>query len=61
MGENKYPLVAEPTSRSPEIEHGNIFDTLDHGADSELQRSLSTRHITMIALGSSIGMGLWPE
>ncbi|THY02146.1 amino acid transporter [Aureobasidium pullulans] len=59
MGENKYPLVAEPTSRSPEIEHGNIFDTLNHGADSELQRSLSTRHITMIALGSSIGMGLW--
>lgn len=31
----------------------------DHGADSELQRRLSTRHITMIALGSSIGMGLW--
>jgi amino acid permease len=28
----------------------------DHGADSELQRRLSTRHITMIALGSSIGM-----
>lgn len=31
----------------------------DHGADSELQRRLSSRHITMIALGSSIGMGLW--
>jgi amino acid transporter len=31
----------------------------DHGAESELQRRLSTRHITMIALGSSIGMGLW--
>ena len=31
----------------------------DHGADCELQRRLSTRHITMIALGSSIGMGLW--
>ncbi|KAI1375075.1 amino acid permease/ SLC12A domain-containing protein [Hypoxylon crocopeplum] len=31
----------------------------DHGADTELKRSLSTRHLTMIALGSSIGMGLW--
>ncbi|KAF2197351.1 hypothetical protein GQ43DRAFT_424772 [Delitschia confertaspora ATCC 74209] len=31
----------------------------DYGADSELRRILSTRHITMIALGSSIGMGLW--
>jgi len=33
--------------------------TEDFGADCELQRRLSTRHITMIALGSSIGMGLW--
>ncbi|KAL4878339.1 arginine permease [Aspergillus karnatakaensis] len=32
---------------------------LDHGADTQLQRTLSTRHLTMIALGSSIGMGLW--
>ncbi|KAL4892812.1 amino acid permease/ SLC12A domain-containing protein [Aspergillus ambiguus] len=31
----------------------------DHGADTDLHRSLSTRHLTMIALGSSIGMGLW--
>ena len=31
----------------------------DHGADTELRRILSTRHVTMIALGSSIGMGLW--
>ncbi|RYP84209.1 hypothetical protein DL769_001232 [Monosporascus sp. CRB-8-3] len=31
----------------------------DHGADTELKRLLSTRHVTMIALGSSIGMGLW--
>ncbi|KAI1390679.1 amino acid permease/ SLC12A domain-containing protein [Hypoxylon trugodes] len=36
-----------------EIYHG------DHGADTDLKRSLSTRHLTMIALGSSIGMGLW--
>ncbi|KAF3766758.1 hypothetical protein M406DRAFT_60918 [Cryphonectria parasitica EP155] len=27
--------------------------------DSELHRRLSSRHVTMIALGSSIGMGLW--
>lgn len=31
----------------------------DHGAESELRRMLGTRHLTMIALGSSIGMGLW--
>jgi yeast amino acid transporter len=31
----------------------------DYGAETELQRRLSTRHVTMIALGSSIGMGLW--
>ncbi|KAI1101227.1 amino acid permease/ SLC12A domain-containing protein [Jackrogersella minutella] len=31
----------------------------DHGAETALRRSLSTRHLTMIALGSSIGMGLW--
>lgn len=39
--------------------HGEILFLDDHGAESELQRRLSTRHITMIALGSSIGMGLW--
>ncbi|KAI0139490.1 amino acid permease/ SLC12A domain-containing protein [Hypoxylon sp. NC0597] len=37
---------------------GDIYYA-DHGADTELKRSLSTRHLTMIALGSSIGMGLW--
>lgn len=37
---------------------GDVYTT-DHGADTDLQRSLSTRHLTMIALGSSIGMGLW--
>ena len=35
---------------------GSDVVVVDHGADSELQRRLSTRHITMIALGSSIGM-----
>jgi amino acid transporter len=39
--------------------HGEVTFIGDHGAESELQRKLSTRHITMIALGSSIGMGLW--
>jgi amino acid transporter len=39
--------------------HGEVVFLDDHGAESELQRRLSTRHITMIALGSSIGMGLW--
>ncbi|KAJ5102631.1 hypothetical protein N7532_003160 [Penicillium argentinense] len=32
---------------------------IDHGADTELHRSLGTRHITMVALGSAIGMGMW--
>jgi hypothetical protein len=46
---------------TPEKRHsitGDIFVT-DHGAETELRRILSTRHLTMIALGSSIGMGLW--
>lgn len=46
-----------PASPDHDIDHGIV--TADHGADSELQRRLSSRHITMIALGSSIGMGLW--
>ncbi|OAA56711.1 Amino acid/polyamine transporter I [Niveomyces insectorum RCEF 264] len=44
--------VSSPGEVVGEIRH-------DYGADSELQRRLSSRHITMIALGSSIGMGLW--
>lgn len=31
----------------------------DYGAETELRRLLTTRHVTMIALGSSIGVGLW--
>lgn len=38
---------------------GDVVYVGDHGADTELKRLLSTRHVTMIALGSSIGMGLW--
>ncbi|EXJ86295.1 hypothetical protein A1O1_06665 [Capronia coronata CBS 617.96] len=47
--------------QSPDGRHSSTGDALatDHGADTDLRRSLSTRHLTMIALGSSIGMGLW--
>ncbi|KAL4991859.1 amino acid permease/ SLC12A domain-containing protein [Aspergillus falconensis] len=38
--------------------HSTQHET-DHGAETDLRRTLSTRHLTMIALGSSIGMGLW--
>ncbi|KAL6407221.1 Amino acid/polyamine transporter I [Ilyonectria robusta] len=31
----------------------------DHGAESQLHRRLGTRHLAMIGLGGSIGMGLW--
>ncbi|KIX04563.1 uncharacterized protein Z518_05433 [Rhinocladiella mackenziei CBS 650.93] len=57
--------IQEPNSSDrdlhPEKRHsvtGDVF-VHDHGADTELRRLLSTRHLTMIALGSSIGMGLW--
>ncbi|KAF2092129.1 hypothetical protein K490DRAFT_32268 [Saccharata proteae CBS 121410] len=53
----------EEKSLPQEDKHASISQagvyTGDHGAESELQRRLSTRHLTMIALGSSIGMGLW--
>jgi amino acid transporter len=56
----------ESSGSSPNRTHekdGGIHSTIDvdhdHGADTDLHRSLSTRHLTMIALGSSIGMGLW--
>ena len=59
------PYVVESKSNdaelTPEKRHsitGDVFVT-DHGAETELRRILSTRHLTMIALGSSIGMGLW--
>lgn len=35
---------------------GEVFD---HGADTQLHRSLGTRHLTMVALGSAIGIGMW--
>lgn len=46
------------------IDMGNLSgkaegQLVDHGADTTLHRSLSTRHLTMISLGSAIGMGMW--
>lgn len=43
------PEVGDSRSRSPD--RGVVYETHDHGAESELHRNLSTRHITMIALG----------
>lgn len=62
---NVEKIAQHPTEKafiggsSDEHGHGEVLFVDDHGAESELQRRLSTRHITMIALGSSIGMGLW--
>ncbi|RAL08266.1 arginine permease [Aspergillus homomorphus CBS 101889] len=45
-----------------DMEHGpskENGDVIDHGADTQLHRSLGTRHLTMVALGSAIGMGMW--
>jgi amino acid permease len=59
------PYVVETKSHDaelqPERKHSITGDVFlhDHGAETELRRILSTRHLTMIALGSSIGMGLW--
>lgn len=45
------------TPQQTDVSVGDVV--VDHGAESELQRRLSSRHVSMIALGSSIGMGLW--
>jgi amino acid permease len=59
MGSSEeYGQEKSDPSSLPE-QHVLASDDIDHGAESELQRRLSSRHITMIALGSSIGMGLW--
>lgn len=54
---------APSNSNGPPDKKGGIHSTIDvdhdYGADTDLHRSSSTRHLTMIALGSSIGMGLW--
>lgn len=38
---------------------GTICKAEDYGAETDLKRVLTTRHVTMITLGSTIGMGLW--
>jgi amino acid permease len=58
-----YVVESKPGDETltPEKRHsitGDVF-VHDHGAETDLRRILSTRHLTMIALGSSIGMGLW--
>ncbi|KAB8067529.1 amino acid permease/ SLC12A domain-containing protein [Aspergillus leporis] len=46
---------------STDKEIGQIakYNEQDHGADSELSRSLESRHLLMFSVGSSIGMALW--
>jgi amino acid transporter len=54
----KAPGANAPTnSRNPPTSPKG--ETVDHGAETQLHRSLGTRHLTMIALGSAIGMGMW--
>ncbi|OJJ47388.1 hypothetical protein ASPZODRAFT_159268 [Penicilliopsis zonata CBS 506.65] len=50
--EEKPPLDLQTV---PSLEAKDI----DHGADTQLRRMLGTRHLTMVALGSAIGMGMW--
>lgn len=49
-------IAATELENSPTKDEGAA---IDHGADTQLHRSLGTRHLTMIALGSAIGMGMW--
>jgi amino acid transporter len=46
-------------SNSGNLPTNSKGETVDHGAETQLHRSLGTRHLTMIALGSAIGMGMW--
>lgn len=63
MGSSEEYTTEKSVPPSPPSEHGHHDihhgDVVDHGAESQLQRKLSSRHVTFIALGSSIGMGLW--
>lgn len=55
------PIGADEPEKTIDFLAGTTYpvDAADYGADTELHRTLGTRHLTMIALGSSIGMGLW--
>jgi amino acid transporter len=48
--------ITAPSSRNGSLEEQR---SSDYGAETELRRLLTTRHVTMIALGSSIGVGFW--
>ncbi|KAE8151425.1 amino acid permease/ SLC12A domain-containing protein [Aspergillus avenaceus] len=57
-------MVVIPLGRSVSTDKGEIgqvtdFKEQDHGAESELSRSLESRHLLMFSIGSSIGMALW--
>ncbi|RJE24509.1 Amino acid permease [Aspergillus sclerotialis] len=46
-------------SNDVHLEDIQTKEEVDYGADTQLHRSLGTRHLTMVALGSAIGMGMW--
>lgn len=48
----------QPQSEVGSIKGAQVVEC-DQGADSALHRRLNGRHLTMIGIGSSIGMGLW--
>lgn len=50
---------AEKSGSPSDQKVASSSEEVDRGAESELQRRLGSRHVTMIALGSAIGMGLW--
>lgn len=54
-----HPEYGRSNEKFTSVAAGGQVHCGDYGAETELQRQLSTRHVTMIALGSSIGMGLW--
>lgn len=58
--EDHKPVYTASDEKVAPVATGEVHHGMgDYGAETELQRRLSTRHVTMIALGSSIGMGLW--
>ncbi|KAH7123215.1 arginine permease [Dactylonectria estremocensis] len=53
------PMFGRGPRQNPFASSSLLAPLEDHGADSQLHRRLGTRHIAMIGLGGSIGMGLW--
>lgn len=61
-GETSHGLgkaVADMTDDQVDMTSKDEGEMIDHGADTTLHRSLGSRHLTMISLGSAIGMGMW--